>query len=194
VARNIPIRRAQMDVAKFAAWLAKEGAEVGIPTNRYEVVRYKAYWRGATKAATHIVYAKENGLLTWTGGSLGHYRAFLDGAPMGELPSVKPETTKEKPPSYRGLKQKRRDALAERDGHDCWFCGKALGDDRTIEHLVPKSKGGPDKLANYALAHEACNRAAADMPLVEKIALREKLRAQLNPQHAEALTKEADNA
>lgn len=181
MSKNVPIRRSQFQLQQFVAWLASEGAEVGVPTNAYEVVRYKAYWRGTSKAATHIVYAKESGLLTWTGGSLGHYRAFLAGTPIDELPNAQPAKERElnaKPPSHRALKQAKRDRLAERDGDDCWFCGKALGDDRTIEHLVPKSKGGPNSLANYVLAHEACNRRAADLPLAAKITLREEMRAE----------------
>lgn len=178
MSRAVPIRRAQFDVQGFAAWLASEGAEIGVPTNPYEVVRYKAYWRGTTKAATHIVYAKENGLLTFTQGSLGHYRAFLDGAAMEQLPHTAPKKKPAKAPSSK--KASKRVELAERDGTDCWFCGKDMGADRTLEHLVPKSKGGPNTLDNYVLAHGACNRLAADMPLVEKIALRAKLRGKVD--------------
>lgn len=181
MSRNIPIRRAQFALQQFAAWLASEGAEIGIPTNPYEVIRYKAYWRGTSKAATHIVYAKESGLLTWTGGSLGHYRAFLAGAPIDDLPkfenkkngrTINPKTALPKSAA-------RREAIAERDGHDCWFCGKELGTDRTIEHLVPKAKGGPNSLANYVLAHAKCNQRAADLPLAAKIALREEMRREV---------------
>ena len=175
--RNVPIRRAQFDVQQFAAWLASEGAEICIPTNPYEVIRYRAYWRGTTKAATHIVYAKENGLLTWTGASLGHYRAFLDGEPIDELKSGEPK--KFKPAPKQSKSESKRTALAHRDGEECWFCGRCMdADDRTLEHLVPKSKGGPNTLDNYVLAHRSCNNRAADMPLVEKIELRAKMRAE----------------
>lgn len=50
---------------------------------------------------------------------------------------------------------------------DCFLCGKPLPDlDETpedidesisIEHLQPRSKGGRDRLMNYALSHKACN-------------------------------------
>ena len=170
----LPIRRKDFDVPRFLAFVAANGGEVGVPTNRYEVVRYRAHWRGTNKASVHIVYAKENGLLTFTGGSMGHYRAFLAGAPMEELPT---EEKRNKPKNGSARRHNRRARLLDRDGNGCWFCGEPMDDDCTIEHLVPKSKGGRDALANYALAHRQCNADAADMPLVEKIAMRERLRA-----------------
>ena len=174
---SVPIRRDKFDVPGFLAYVAQQGGEVGMPTNAYEVVRYKAFWRGTNKAATHIVYAKESGLLTFCGGSLGHYRAFLSGAPMEELPGAKVGAVKKSgksKPASKSSSQRRK--LLERDGPDCWFCGKPLDDDCTLEHLVPKSKGGGNSLANYALAHRRCNADAADLPLVEKIAMRARLR------------------
>ena len=79
---SAPIRRQQLDVSGFSAYLAGIGAEVGIPTNPYEMIRYKAFVEGATRAATHIIYAKENGLLTYTGESRAHYQTFMS---VGEL-------------------------------------------------------------------------------------------------------------
>jgi hypothetical protein len=172
--RNLPIRRKDFDVQGFVAFVAEQGGEIGMPTNAYEVCRYKAFWRGTSKIATHIVYAKENGLLAFTGSSLGHYRAYLDGAPMEELPGApsKPKTAAAKTVSKSA---KARAKLIERDGDGCWFCAAPLGDDATIEHLIPKAKGGLNALANYVLAHRKCNADAADLPLVEKIAMRARL-------------------
>lgn len=180
-ARILPIRRKDFNVQGFLAFVAANGGEVGVPTNPYEVVRYRAYWRGTQTSAVHIVYAKDNGLLTWTGGSQGHYRAFLDGARMDELPGAV-EGPKAKPAEQRLPKKKgksnapTRATLRARDGDDCWFCGKPMGDDCTLEHLIAKAKGGNNSLANYALAHRQCNADAADLPLVDKIAMRARLR------------------
>ncbi|MXP42954.1 HNH endonuclease [Allopontixanthobacter sediminis] len=172
---NLPIRRDKFDTQNFLAYLSQQGCEIGVPTNRYEVVRYRAYWRGTNKAATHIVYAKENGLLTWTGGSKGHYRAFLAGAPVDELLSVPQAPT----PASKAVSksEKTRAKLLARDGDECWFCGDAMGADCTIEHLVPKSTGGRNSLANYALAHRKCNNDAADLPLIKKIEMRASMRS-----------------
>ena len=183
MARVMPIRRKDFDVQRFLAFVAEHGGEVGTPTNPYEVVRYRAYWRGTQTSSIHIVYAKENGLLTWTGGSQGHYRAFLDGTPMEQLPGADVwERSAELEAKLKSPKRSKsaitRENLRERDGDDCWFCGAPMGDDCTIEHLIPKSKGGRDSLSNYALAHLKCNNDAANLPLVQKIALRATLHAQ----------------
>lgn len=175
----MPVRRTQFQLANFAAWLAKNGAEIGLPTNPYEVLRYRAFWCGSKRAVTHVVYTKENGLLTFTFGSQEHYRAFLDNSSIQAqapkaVPPVDPRADKDTGPS-KG--DKMRAKLVARDGDECWFCGKAMGADVTIEHLVPKSKGGGNRLDNYALAHAACNHLAADKPLVAKIELRASLRS-----------------
>lgn len=55
--------------------------------------------------------------------------------------------------------------LAERDGWWCWLCGGAIDpalprdspNGATIDHLVPRSRGGANDLANLRLAHRRCN-------------------------------------
>jgi len=168
VSASVPIRRKDFDVPGFVAWLAFNGAEIGIPTNAYEVVRYLAHAEGHRKPVTHIVYAKETGILTYMPGTREHYAQFLgiegDGSLKGKMGAAQ--------------RKNMRAAIVARDGPDCWFCGKATTKStESIEHLVPRSKGGPDALANFVLAHTHCNRAAGDMDLNGKIALRDKLRA-----------------
>ncbi|MBO9624130.1 MAG: HNH endonuclease [Sphingomonas sp.] len=188
MSKGLPIRRAQFKTAAFLAWLAENGAEVGTPTNLYEVVRYRAYHAGSVKALTHIVYAKESGLLNFQGASAEHYGLFQAGLTFGrglalaapgagnqlEAASAPKPTVKQGDDESKAAR--RRAKLLARDGDECWFCGRAMGDDCTIEHLVARSKGGVNHLDNYALAHRACNNAAADKPLVEKIAMRERAR------------------
>jgi hypothetical protein len=182
MSRPMPVRRAHFQCADFAAWLSMNGAEVAAPTNPYEVVRYRAFWCGSKRAVTHVVYTKDSGLLTFTSGSQEHYRAFLDGQPLeGQAPRamapVNPRPDKDPDAESKGDKVRRR--LLARDGDECWFCGLAMGSDVTVEHLVPKSKGGSNRLDNYALAHRACNHLAADKPLVAKIELRAQLRKEI---------------
>ncbi len=186
---SLPIRRRDFDVQGFLAYLAGQGCEVGKPSNPYEVVRYRAYAPGGKKPATQIVYAKENGLLNWQGATQGHYRTFLAGGPLvGQMPPIASQFEGRQPaprgfapePTVPVSKQaKVRAKLRTRDGDDCWFCGEVMGFDCTIEHLVPRSKGGSDKLDNYALAHAKCNHDAANKPLVAKIAMRAKLRGEM---------------
>lgn len=55
--------------------------------------------------------------------------------------------------------------IAERDGWWCWLCGgaidpAALRDSAmggTVDHLVPRSRGGGNEPGNLRLAHKRCN-------------------------------------
>ena len=55
--------------------------------------------------------------------------------------------------------------LAERDGWSCWLCGGDIDPDAprtspvagTVDHLVPRSRGGTDERSNLRLAHRRCN-------------------------------------
>jgi len=183
---KLPIRRAQFKTAEFAAWLAQQGAEVGTPTNPYEVVRYRAYVIGGAKPATHIVYAKESGLLNFVGETRAHYEAFMAGEKFAGMfvSQLDPAPSNDGTAVPRNVKKPSRgeitrDGLLLRDGEGCWFCGKSMGDDSTIEHLVPRSKGGVNHSDNYVLAHRKCNSDAANMPLVEKLAMRQRLRGEM---------------
>ncbi|MFP3637617.1 HNH endonuclease [Paraburkholderia sp. SIMBA_054] len=74
-------------------------------------------------------------------------------------------------------KRKRKVArLHERDGSNCFYCGKVMPpDDMTLEHLLAKADGGSDHPSNLVLAHAACNQMAADMPVIGKVLLRDHL-------------------
>src|SRR3954447_5673084 len=67
----------------------------------------------------------------------------------------------EPPNSEPGAVQLTR--IAERDGWWCWLCGEAIEPDAvgpwqpTIDHLVPRSRGGSSELSNLRLAHRRCN-------------------------------------
>ena len=64
----------------------------------------------------------------------------------------------------RGLNSKsrarKRKAILERDGPYCWWCEFPFtkDDPSTIEHIVPRSKGGTHDLENLANVHRRCNR------------------------------------
>jgi 5-methylcytosine-specific restriction endonuclease McrA len=56
-----------------------------------------------------------------------------------------------------------RPNLYKRDAFTCQYCGDALpGADLTIEHVVPRSRGGPTSWDNCVAACEACNSRKAD--------------------------------
>lgn len=52
--------------------------------------------------------------------------------------------------------------VLERDNHTCYFCGE-FGD--TIDHLLPRAKGGHTTPVNCVCACNACNQSKADQDL-----------------------------
>lgn len=51
----------------------------------------------------------------------------------------------------------------KRDQGQCFYCGKSLSwDEKTIDHVIPKSKGGPHRVWNLVLACRTCNQVKAD--------------------------------
>jgi len=153
---NLPKR---VDV--FNAWLTARGAEVLPPTNQWEVTRYRA------NGETHVLYVNRRGYLSMSDAVKSAVFAFL-----GHQSWSAGVATKRKP-----VKEVEIRALLKRDGDECFLCGLALGEDRTVEHLVALAHGGPNHIANKALAHELCNNVMGHLSLMEKIRLRETTRA-----------------
>lgn len=67
----------------------------------------------------------------------------------------------------------RVESLARRDGWDCHYCGAALGWGHPsvtrpeVEHVIPRSRGGTDRLDNLVLSCGPCNRAKGTMTASE---------------------------
>lgn len=63
-------------------------------------------------------------------------------------------------------RRRRRRALFLRDGATCAYCGQSFGgrpfSRASIDHVVPRSRGGSNALSNLVLACKACNCAKAD--------------------------------
>ena len=142
--------------AALLTWLRAAGAECLEPTNEWELIRFRA------GAQTGIVYRNARDQITLVGPAREALAAFFGGAGWTAGVAIK-----------RARLGPRVAALMERDGPDCWLCGKALGDDVTQEHLVPVGHGGPNHLSNLVLAHEECNRELGHLSVAEKVRLRE---------------------
>lgn len=56
-----------------------------------------------------------------------------------------------------------RAMIYKRDGHKCQYCGATRK--LTIDHVVPKSRGGQDTWQNLVVACSKCNTAKANKPL-----------------------------
>ena len=59
---------------------------------------------------------------------------------------------------------KRRQKIYQRDGWRCVACG--IGHDLTLDHILPKSKGGTDALDNLQTMCRTCNQAKRDAPTI----------------------------
>lgn len=56
-----------------------------------------------------------------------------------------------------------RQTIFERDGHRCVYCGS--NEHLTIDHLVPKCRGGKTTDENCVTACRACNQAKGSLSL-----------------------------
>lgn len=152
---------------KFEEFLQAGGAEILKTTNPWELARFK------TANGICVVYQKANGKASYSN-EHAHtaYTAFLERRKWtaGEI-------------SQRIKRKTVEELLFERDGHQCFFCGLIFlttdpADRPTLEHLLSISDGGNNHLSNLCLAHERCNKEAANLSIVEKVKLREKRRAE----------------
>lgn len=145
----------------FSNWLIALGSDVLPTLNRYEVMRF------TTMDGVALVYRNgRDQISSWSPPAAEAYMAFLTNA------------------SWRGTKRKRRvktksakqrqDAVRLRDGENCFYCGHPLGDDVTPEHLLSKTHGGSENIANLVLAHSGCNSEAGHLSVMEKVLLRER--------------------
>jgi len=74
-----------------------------------------------------------------------------------------------------------REYLLEKFGRKCIYCGKE-NVPLNIEHIVPKSKGGTDKVSNLAIACIPCNQKKSDKPLEVFLAKKPELIAKIKKQ------------
>lgn len=76
-----------------------------------------------------------------------------------------------------GLRNRARRLLWERGFRSCVYCARALRFDGdkvdllTVDHVIPKTKGGPDRWDNWAAACPTCNTAKGAMDLPDFLAL-----------------------
>jgi 5-methylcytosine-specific restriction endonuclease McrA len=81
--------------------------------------------------------------------------------------------------SYDKLPQQRihfsRRTIYRRDGNKCQYCGRKPGtDELSIDHIVPRSRGGITSWTNCVLACVECNRYKADLSPKKKVVIEKK--------------------
>jgi 5-methylcytosine-specific restriction endonuclease McrA len=143
--------------AAFKADLVAAGGELLAPTNPYEVMRFR------TSYGVGVVYTNAKGRRTENAEAISARQHLRDH--LGSLSPV-PVVPRQK---NRAVILR----LRGRDGSMCFFCRTPLGDDITVEHLVPRAHGGPNHISNPFLAHESCNRRVGHLSAPEKIAMRD---------------------
>lgn len=161
-------------LSQFADWLRNNGAEILAPTNEFELIRFRA------ANGTHIAYRNKTGTTIAASGEgfMEAWRCHCGGQTWRAMPAQ----------SKPVIGKRRRTlvaALITRDGDECFYCGSALGEDITIEHLVGRTQGGPNHICNLALAHEACNKDGGSLSVVEKVRMREGRFAKRESAHKE---------
>lgn len=53
--------------------------------------------------------------------------------------------------------------LKERYGQRCVYCGCYIGDDFTIDHVIPQCRGGTNNIDNLVISCIDCNKEKDDM-------------------------------
>lgn len=79
---------------------------------------------------------------------------------------------------YKGVVMSRHN-IFKRDGGKCQYCG--VNKDLTIDHVVPRSKGGKSTWTNLVTACKKCNSRKSDFPL-DKVGMR-LLKAPVKPNY-----------
>lgn len=151
-------------LGNFKKFLSERGAELLLPTNEWEVLRFK------TGKGVAIVYRSKDPDAKCS---------FIGDAQQAWFEFINPETkwraippTKRKPMhsvDYRTVR--------DRDGNECFFCAEYVSDNEaTIEHLVSLCHGGTQHISNKFLAHKDCNAQAGNLSAPEKILMYHKSR------------------
>lgn len=179
----------------FARWIEEGGGIIAEPQGQYEVLRYLAWdstQRGkAKRPATHIVYRKNDGRITFTGKASFHWSLFAarkDFPDQSRMKLIKEKNALARAPGEKkpGWAKRTRQLIRERDGSECWFCGGDCPEEHetrdmapTVEHLEAVYLGGTNKLDNLVLAHASCNRMVGHRTVEEKRDIRRYIRSGL---------------
>ena len=63
-----------------------------------------------------------------------------------------------------------RSYVFHRDGARCAYCGNARAKRYELDHIVPRSRGGTDRVSNLAVSCQRCNIAKGNQPVGEFLA------------------------
>lgn len=150
------IRKYQKEFEKF---IFDRGGEILAPTSEWELVRF------GTASSTGIIYRKQSGAVTFTGGAKLAWDCFVKGSRW---------TAGNKTKRRRGRQAVVIESLIRRDGKSCFYCDEECTEETaSVEHVVPLNAGGTDHMANKVLACYRCNGEAGHLNVIDKVKLRE---------------------
>lgn len=148
--------KAEFHLPTFIEFAEGLGGQPLTPTNPYEAYRY------LRDGSVGIVYRNDrNERFQCVGKAELDYKIMLTQKPLQAMGATK-----------RAASHRR---LILRDGNECWYCAfRPLPNQLlTIEHLLARRHGGNHKIENLALACQPCNVEADDLPITQKVRLRE---------------------
>ncbi len=106
-------------------------------------------------------------------------RRLMSILPLGAISyeNVKFDTQKLMNPDISGIEYQQgeltgyeiREYLAEKFHHKCCYCGMPMGEGRKfeVEHIVPKSRGGSNRISNLAWSCHDCNQKKGNLTASE---------------------------
>jgi 5-methylcytosine-specific restriction endonuclease McrA len=63
-----------------------------------------------------------------------------------------------------------RELVRETYGEVCWLCGKSIPEGAfSVDHVIPRSRGGGDEIENLRPAHGRCNSRRGNRGIVRPI-------------------------
>lgn len=149
-------------IKQFSAWLTAQGCEIQPATNEFEVIRFRC------QKGTGVVYNGKKGYTISSPMVYEAYECFVYGRQWAGKGK----------PSKRTGGSKRTRQLIDRDGNRCFYCDKEMTvAEMTKEHLLSVNHGGADRLENMVLACQECNLKAGHLPVIDKVRLRDEMRA-----------------
>ena len=151
-----------VNAKQLEEFLEKRGATILPTTNSWEVSRFK------TVNGVCVIYTNAKHRITFSNKHAEDaYAAFKNGKEWTATAVTK-----------RRKRKTIEEQLLNRDGYGCFYCSHHFTEKHpaTLEHLLAVTLGGTNHMANLALAHELCNQEAGNMPVVDKVRLRDEMR------------------
>lgn len=154
----------EMNIPAFRKWLMRRNAIISELASGDEVLRF------STTKGFGVIHQTKRGRYITNEVADKAFKCFRSRGSWSGGHNIEAIATQR---VNRTVQDKRKllEKLVKRDGERaCAYCGKPLGwDNATIEHVIPVSRGGPDRIDNMVIACRVCNAYMGDAPLIDKL-------------------------